>query len=51
MLAGIRKLNAETSLLNNQVAVEQSLSTLGRTTKELAPAAGLLLDLIRSVRK
>jgi hypothetical protein len=51
MVQTIKKLKAETSLLDNQVAVEQSLDTLGRTTKELAPAASILLDIIRASKR
>jgi hypothetical protein len=51
MQATVTKIKSETSLLDNQVAVEQSLSTLGRTSKELAPAASILLDIIRASRK
>jgi len=50
MQATINKIGAETSLLDNQVEVERSLSTLGRTSKELAPAASILLDIIRASR-
>lgn len=47
----VKKLRAETTLFDNQVAVEQSLSSLGRTSKELAPAASILLDIIRASRR
>ena len=49
--ATVSKLFAETKLLNNQVDVEASLDKLGRTSKELAPAASILLDIIRGIRK
>nr|QJB18973.1 MAG: DNA pilot protein [Microvirus sp.] len=51
MQATINKLDNETGLLKNQLAVEQSLQNLGRTTKELAPAVSVLLDIIRASRK
>lgn len=50
MQVTMKKIGAETSLLNNQVEVERSLSNLGRTSKELAPAASILLDIFRASR-
>lgn len=47
----VRKIKAETQLLNNQAAVEASLDNLGRTSKELAPAASILLDIIRGMKR
>lgn len=47
----VAKTQAETGLLTNQLAVEQSLDNLGRTSKELAPAASLLLDVYRAGKR
>lgn len=49
--ATVKKLDAETQLLKNQAAVEASLDNLGRTSKELAPAASILLDIIRGMKR
>lgn len=50
IISMVNKTNAETSLLKNQLAVEQALDNLGRTTKEVAPGVKILLDLFRSVK-
>lgn len=46
----VSKTDAETGLLQNQIAVEKALDNLGRTSKELAPGAKILLDLFRSMK-
>jgi hypothetical protein len=50
IVATIAKLKSETKLIDNQVAVEESLDNWGRTSKEVAPMAKFLLDLFRSVK-
>jgi len=51
MMSMIGKLEAETGLLNNQLAVEKALDTFGRTSKEALPMAQFLLDVFRASRK
>lgn len=51
MTATIKKLGSETTLLDNQAAVEASLDNLGRTSKEVAPLASILLDIVRASRR
>jgi len=50
MQSMIGKVNAETGLLNNQLAVEKALDNFGRTSKEAMPMAKFLLDLFRSMK-
>jgi hypothetical protein len=48
--AMISKIDKETRLLTNQVEVEDSLSNIGRYSKELGPISQLLLNAMRSLK-
>jgi len=49
--AMISKIATETKLLTNQAEVEDSLSNIGRYSKELGPISQLLLNAMRSLSK
>lgn len=46
----ITKLSAETTLLDNQAAVEASMNDMGRTVGQFSKTAELLIQLLRGVR-